>query len=165
MRERERRDTPGAPRIGHAQRAAEIDDVRELFVEYEKSVGVDLCFQGFAEEVDGLPGDYAPPRGRLLVAYDGGAAAGCVALRPLDQNSCEMKRLYVRPEWRSAGLGLRLVERVIAEARGLGYQRIHLDTLPSMQAAQRLYERMGFRNAPPHRANPVAGARFLARDL
>lgn len=157
--------TPGWLGIRQAASADEVAEVRALFVEYEKSVGVDLCFQGFAAEVQGLPGEYAPPRGRLFIAHDGREAAGCIALRPLDGNTCEMKRLYVRPGFRSAGVGARLVERVIVEARRLGYERMYLDTLPSMEAAQRLYERLGFKDVPPYRSNPVPEARFLALDL
>jgi putative acetyltransferase len=157
--------TPGSLEIRQAASADEMADVRALFLEYEKTVGVDLCFQGFAAEVQGLPGEYAPPRGRLFIAHDRGEAAGCIALRPLDGNACEMKRLYVRPGFRSAGVGARLVERVIGEAQQLGYERMYLDTLPSMEAAQRLYERLGFKDVPPYRSNPVAEARFLALDL
>ena len=152
-------------RIREALDPAAIAAVRDLFVEYEKALGVDLCFQGFAAELEGLPGDYAPPRGRLLLVERGGLSAGCIAMRPLDSRDCEMKRLYVRPAARGDGLGLRLVERVIAEARGVGYARMYLDTLPQMDAAQRLYERLGFEDVPPYRDNPVKGARFMALDL
>jgi ribosomal protein S18 acetylase RimI-like enzyme len=152
--------------IREASDEAAIASARELFLEYEKALGVDLCFQGFAAELDGLPGDYARPGGRLLIAGGGeGQLAGCVALRPLGDDACEMKRLYVRPAFRSAGVGRALVERVIAEARATGYRRMYLDTLPSMGAAQRLYQRLGFRDVAPYRENPVPGARFLALDL
>jgi GNAT superfamily N-acetyltransferase len=141
------------------------DDVRELFREYQSALGVDLSFQGFDAEVAALPGEYAPPRGRLLVARCDGDVAGCVALRPLRDDTCEMKRLYVRPQHRKAGVGRQLVERVIAEARAIGYRRMCLDTLPSMGRAQALYEELGFRDIPAYRHNPIAGTRFLGLDL
>lgn len=143
----------------------DIAAVRELLLEYQREIGVDLCFQGFAAEVDGLPGDYARPRGRLLLARAKGEAAGCVALRPLRGDACEMKRLYVRPRFRAARLGRILAERILAEARAAGYGRICLDTLPTMGRAQALYEKLGFRDVPPYRDNPVAGSRFMGREL
>lgn len=142
--------------------AAEIPIVRELLVEYSATLGVDLCFQDFAAELAGLPGEYAPPRGALLVADDLG---GCVALRALDERTAEMKRLYVRPSHRGRGLGRRLAEAVIAEARALGYRSLKLDTLPSMAEAQRMYETMGFRDTAAYRPNPVPGARYLELPL
>ena len=151
--------------IGAAAQPEDIAIVRELLREYEHALGVDLCFQGFAQELANLPGDYAPPRGLLLLARDGDAVAGCIALRPVDHGDCEMKRLYVRDAFRAAGLGRRLVERVIATAHSLGYRRIVLDTLPTMVAAQRLYESFGFTDVPPYRHNPIGGTRFLGLDL
>jgi ribosomal protein S18 acetylase RimI-like enzyme len=139
--------------------------VRELFREYQHELGVDLGFQGFDAELASLPGAYAPPRGRVLLAEQAGAAAGCVALRPLSGHDCEMKRLYVRPAFRAARLGLLLAERLVAEARTLGYRRMCLDTLPSMGRAQQLYERLGFRDIAPYRHNPIAGTRYLALEL
>jgi ribosomal protein S18 acetylase RimI-like enzyme len=141
--------------------AEDIEIVRELFREYQAALGVDLCFQGFERELAELPGDYAPPRGRLLLARAGDAVVGCIALRPLPGNDCEMKRLYVRPDFRATGLGRQLAERVIAEARAIGYGRLCLDTLPSMERAQQLYESLGFTDIAPYRPNPVAGARYL----
>ena len=151
--------------IHEAVLAEDIEAVRVLFREYQAALGVDLSFQGFAEEVESLPGAYAPPHGRLLLATSGGSIAGCVALRPVSDETSEMKRLYVRPAFRSSGLGRELVDRVIAEAREIGSTRIVLDTLPTMAGAQRLYERLGFRDIPPYRHNPIAGTRFLGLDL
>lgn len=145
--------------------AADIDILRVLFREYQQAVGTDLCFQGFADEVAGLPGEYAPPRGALWLAADGEAALGCIALRPLDQERAEMKRLYVRPEARGLGLGRRLAEELIAKARRLGYRRVCLDTLPTMPTAQQLYQQLGFVDIAPYRVHPVAGARYMGLKL
>ncbi len=151
--------------ITQADGPDDVGSARELFEEYQTALGVDLCFQNFAAEIDGLPGSYAPPSGRLLLArYDGGLA-GCIALRPLDGDACEMKRLYVRPSYRATGLGRLLAERLIDEARAIGYRRMCLDTLPSMERAQRLYASLGFREIPPYRFNPVDGTRYLGLDL
>ena len=138
---------------------------RELFEEYQRSLGVSLCFQGFERELASLPGDYAPPRGRLYLALCGGKPAGCVALRPLFHRDAEMKRLYVRPAHRGSGLGRILARRIIEDARAIGYEVLKLDTLPQMKAAQRLYEDLGFRDTAPYNDNPVSGVRFLALDL
>jgi len=146
-------------------RPEDIAAVRELFEEYRDSLAIDLCFQGFAAELAALPGAYAAPDGRLLLAELDGQAAGCVALRGLDEARCEMKRLYVRPPHRAAGLGRRLVRAALAEARSAGYTAVCLDTLPDMVAAQRLYLELGFRDIAPYYPNPVAGARFLGRSL
>jgi GNAT superfamily N-acetyltransferase len=143
----------------------EIPDVRRLFREYADGVGVSLCFQGFEEEVAGLPGKYEPPAGRLLLAWSGEDLAGCVALRPLDKADCEMKRLYVRPDARGRGLGRQLSERVIAEARSIGYRRLCLDTLPTMAAAIALYRELGFRDIEAYTFNPVEGAMYFALEL
>jgi ribosomal protein S18 acetylase RimI-like enzyme len=143
----------------------DLPAVRELLLEYAAGVGVPLDFQGFDREVADLPGDYAPPRGALLVARVGAELAGCVALRPLGGDACEMKRLFVRPAARGLGLGERLALAIVAEARRLGYRRMRLDTLPAMAAAQSLYERLGFRDIPPYTDNPVAGTRFLELTL
>lgn len=152
-------------RILHAEDPDRVDTARSLFVEYAEAIGVDLCFQGFDAELAGLPGAYAPPAGRLLLGLVGDDVAGCVALRDLGGGVCEMKRLYVRLAFRSSGLGRRLAEAVIEEARAAGYERMRLDTLPSMAAAQRLYESLGFREIPPYYPNPVPGARFLELGL
>ena len=151
--------------ISHVSDPAAVETARGLFREYQEALGVDLSFQDFETEVRELPGEYTPPRGRLLLALENGAPAGCVAMRPLTSDTCEMKRLYVRPEYRAASLGRQLAERVIAEARSIGYQRMYLDTLPTMSGAQRLYERLGFKEIPPYRYNPIVGTRFLGLDL
>jgi ribosomal protein S18 acetylase RimI-like enzyme len=143
----------------------EVLTVRCLFEEYAASLGFDLCFQGFEKELAGLPGGYAPPQGRLLLALQDGQTAGCIALRPLEPGTCEMKRLYVRPAFRTHGIGRVLVDRVIQEARQAGYQHMRLDTLPSMVAALALYRRLGFREIAPYYENPVEGAVFLELQL
>jgi ribosomal protein S18 acetylase RimI-like enzyme len=155
----------GGFEIVEALGAGEVARCRELFVEYQEGLGVSLCFQGFDRELAGLPGDYAPPRGRLLIATAGGAPAGCVALRPLGDDVAEMKRLYVRAAHRGNDLGRALALRIIAEARALGYRTLKLDTLPSMAAAQALYARLGFVDTAPYNDNPIGGVRFLELDL
>jgi len=140
----------------------DLETVRMLFREYAAGIGIDLGFQGFEEELASLPGKYQPQPGRLLVAWQGQVAAGCVALRPLAQGDCEMKRLYVRPSARGSALGRALAQRICAEARAAGYSRICLDTLASMSAALRLYASLGFRDIEPYVFNPLPGARFLA---
>ena len=137
-----------------------------LFQEYAASLGFSLCFQGFEQELAGLPGDYVPPRGRLLLARSGGNLAGCVALHPLEPGVCEMKRLYVRPQFRGQGLGKALLNTVLAEARAIGYRSMRLDTVePIMQDAVRLYRAYGFREVAPYRANPIVGALYMERPL
>ncbi|HTB16254.1 MAG TPA: GNAT family N-acetyltransferase [Bryobacteraceae bacterium] len=140
---------------------ADLDEIRGMLREYAAWLEVDLCFQNFEEELAGLPGEYRPPRGRLLIAE----GAGCVALREIDGEICEMKRLYVRPEHRGSGLGRRLVTAIIAEAREIGYRRMRLDTMPKMDRAQGLYAALGFLEIAAYRYNPEPGARFLELEL
>jgi ribosomal protein S18 acetylase RimI-like enzyme len=136
--------------------------VRGLFEDYAAALGVDLCFQNFAAELAALPGEYVRPGGCLLLAFDNGnVAQGCVALRPIDAETCEMKRLYVRPAARSLGLGRALADAVIGEARGMGYRRLVLDTLPTMERAMAMYRSLGFREIGAYRHNPVLGSLFL----
>lgn len=145
---------------------ADVAAVGDLFREYRASLETDLCFQGFDAELRGLPGAYRPPGGALLVAEVAGALVGCVALRPLEPPAvAEMKRLYVRPAGRGQGIGEALVRAILARAQAAGYQRVRLDTLPSMAAAQDLYRRLGFREIEAYRDNPVAGTRFMELDL
>lgn len=151
--------------IEHVVSPEDVTAVHGLFVEYQESLGVDLCFQGFDRELATLPGDYAPPGGCLLLAREDGTAVACVALRRLDPEACEMKRLYVQPLQRGTGLGRALAEAVIREARRIGYERMRLDTLPTMTEAAVLYERLGFREIEPYTENPVPGARFLQLEL
>jgi GNAT superfamily N-acetyltransferase len=142
-----------------------IGEVRGLFVEYANWLGAEFCGQGFEEELAKLPGQYAPPRGRLLMAREGDEAAGCVALRPLTDDVCEMKRLYVRPAYRSVGLGRQLVVAIIAAAKEIGYRRMRLDTLPQLAVARRLYHVLGFRPIEPYYYNPIPGVEFLELTL
>ena len=151
--------------LREAVTAGDVAACRELFVEYQRTLGVSLCFQDFDAELASLPGDYAPPRGRLILALHEDRPAGCVALRPLFHRDAEMKRLYVRSQHRGAGLGRLLANTVIEAARELGYETLKLDTLPQMKAAQRMYETLGFRETAAYNDNPVRGVRFLALDL
>lgn len=149
--------------------ASELDATRAIFREYAESLGVDLCFQDFDAELATLPGAYSEPRGALLMAKVDGALAGCCALRPLDTvddpNACEMKRLYVRPQFRGLGLGRQLVEATLDCARRAGYDCLLLDTLSEMEAARALYQELGFWEVPPYYHNPLAGAHYLKVKL
>lgn len=142
-----------------------VATVRNLFREYAEAIGTDLEYQGFAAELAALPAPYVPPDGALLVAHAGSDVAGCVGLRPLDNRTGEMKRLYVRPTYRSWGLGKCLVESVIHAARQAGYSELRLDTLPSMTSAQSLYHRLGFVEIPPYNNTHLPGTRFYALKL
>ena len=151
--------------IAPATTTAEIEEIRALFLEYGRSLDFNLCFQGFDEELAGLPGAYAPPGGRLLLARAEGAVIGGVGLRPLEADICEMKRLYVRPGHRALKAGRALAEALIDEARAIGYRAMRLDTLPDMGPAQALYQTLGFRDIPPYYANPIPGARYCELAL
>jgi len=156
--------TSAAPQIDlfQATLPEHIEQVRSLFLEYGNSLGFSLCFQSFDEELKTLPGAYAPPNGRLLLARYAGHAAGCIALRQLEAGVCEMKRLYVRPDDRGLGMGRMLVDRLIAEARAIGYQRMRLDTVASaMQDAVALYRRMGFQEIAAYSAIPIESALWM----
>jgi len=152
-------------RVESAESPEFIALARELFLEYSESLDVDLCFQGFAKELATLPGDYARPAGRLLLAFEGQQPAGCGALRRIDDDICEMKRLYVRPAFRGKGAGGELIDALIRTARKIGYQHMRLDTLPSMTRAIAIYRSLGFKAIAPYRVNPVPGAAFLELDL
>jgi putative acetyltransferase len=151
--------------LAEALDAESVEACRELFRDYERGLGVNLCFQGFERELATLPGAYARPRGRLLLARVAGEAAGCVALRPLGERDAELKRLFVRPHARGMGLGRMLAECAIDEARSLGYATVKLDTLPAMREAQRLYAALGFIETAPYNDNPVEGVRFMSLHL
>jgi len=152
--------------IFHTETAADIADAQRLFREYETWLGMDLCFQSFEEEVRDLPGRYAKPEGRLFLAAVDEKPAGCVALRKLEKDVCEMKRLFVRGEYRGRGIGEMMVEKLIQAARAVGYQKIRLDTHPpKMKKALRLYEARGFRIIPPYYDNPHGGVLFMELDL
>jgi putative acetyltransferase len=154
------------PTVRTMSSAEEMEQVRVLFREYADSLGFDLCFQSFEQELAGLPGPYAPPSGCLLLATVGEEPAGCVALKKLADGVCEMKRLYVRSQHRGTGLGRTLAEQIIREARGLGYQVLRLDTVPSvMGKAVALYRSLGFRDIPAYYLNPVPGAVFMELRL
>jgi putative acetyltransferase len=151
--------------IRRAVSAKEVETARTLFREYEKNIGISLCFQSFTEEVATLPGAYAPPDGRLLLAFVGTDVAGCVALRKIGEGVAEMKRLYVRPAYRGTGLGRKLAEAVLDEAKAIGYRTLRLDTLATMKEAQALYLSMGFTDIPAYNEHPVEGTRFMEKRL
>jgi GNAT superfamily N-acetyltransferase len=152
--------------LGEARTAEDLAQARRLFRAYADWLGVDLCFQGFERELAELPGCYAPPEGRLLIARVGGDVVGCVGLRPLEPGVCEMKRLWVEPGFGGQGIGRALAESVVAAARVLGYERMRLDTLPQrMPAAQHLYRSLGFREIPPYYDNPLDGVTMLELAL
>jgi putative acetyltransferase len=143
----------------------DLSAVRELFEEYAAGLGIDLCFQGFAEELSGLPGRYSGSTGGIWLAEIDGDVAGCIALRQFTHDCAEMKRLYVRPKFRGRGVGRKLVERVLAVAAGKSYSRVCFDTLPSMTGAIALYKLLGFTEIEPYCHNPVPGALYFGREL
>src|ERR1700688_702022 len=152
--------------LAQAESRVQIAQARELFLEYAQSLGFSLCFQNFDKELAGLPGDYAPPEGRLLLAADDGQLAGVSALHKLEPGICEMKRLYLRPRFRGRGLGRVLADRIIAEAHQIGYQRMRLDTVePIMKDAVAMYRKLGFKEVAPYRPNPIAGAMYMELEL
>jgi putative acetyltransferase len=152
--------------IFQANTDTEIQQARALFEEYASGLGISLCFQNFDQELADLPGDYAPPDGRLLLAMEDDQLAGCIAMRKLEPGVCEMKRLFLRPAYRGKGLGKTLVEAIIDEALNIGYTHMRLDTLPGrMDKAIALYRAMGFIEIGPYRDNPVDGAKFMELDL
>lgn len=147
--------------LREARNPEDMAMIRSLFREYAAGLGVNLSFQNFDEEIAGLPGAYAPPLGQLLTAFDDDAPVGCVAVRAIDREISELKRLYVRPEGRGRGIGRQLASSAVEFARRAGYGRIRLDTLPSMNEAAALYTSMGFVEIPAYRHNPIAGTRFM----
>ena len=155
---------PGEIQI-RAAGPGDIQDVRAMLREYVEWVGLDLTFQDIDAELDGLPGDYAPPRGALLVAVDGPRYLAMIALRPFDERTAEMKRLYVRPGARGRGLARQLISRLCDEARRLNYEEIRLDTLPKMGGAQAIYESYGFVDIEPYYETPIVGTRFMSKKI
>ncbi len=152
-------------KILDAEAGGNLESVRELFGEYSGSLNFDLCFQNFDEELANLPGDYALPAGCLLVAMYQDQVAGCVAIRRIDEGVCEMKRLYVRPQFRRKGIGQALAKAVIERAKKIGYRQMRLDTAPTMNVARGLYESLGFKDIGPYRFNPIEGAAFMELTL
>jgi ribosomal protein S18 acetylase RimI-like enzyme len=143
----------------------DIERIKQLFLEYVDTLGFDLHFQNFKQELRNLPGAYASPEGCMMLALDDDEAVGCVALRPLSAGICEMKRLYVKPRCRGKKIGKMLANAIVAEALRCGYERMRLDTVPSMKEARRLYESMGFKQTPAYRHNPVPGALYFELEL
>jgi GNAT superfamily N-acetyltransferase len=166
LREKSSSSVSSVVKIAPAESPEQIAQARELFLEYAQSLGFSLCFQSFDKELARLPGGYAPPDGRLLLAEVEGQLAGCVALHKLEGRICEMKRLYLRLQFRGKGAGRALAEAVIAEARSIGYDRMRLDTIePMMKDAVAMYRRFGFKEIAPYRQNPIAGALYMELEL
>jgi ribosomal protein S18 acetylase RimI-like enzyme len=152
--------------FAQAESPAQLAQARELFLEYAQSLGFSLCFQNFDHELADLPGGYAPPEGRLLLADQDGQLAGCIALHKLEPGICEMKRLYLRPQFRGKGLGRALADHIIAEARQIGYQRMRLDTVePVMKDAVAMYRKLGFKEIAPYCPNPMSGVIYMELEL
>ena len=148
-------------RIGEIERKKDLNEVKKLFGDYASALGISLDFQGFDQKLANFPGDYSLPDGSLLMALWEGEVAGCVALRKFANGICEMKRLYTKPQFRSLGIGRALCEAIIVRARRIGYERMRLDTLPSMETARELYASLGFTEIEPYRYNPIEGAHFM----
>ena len=152
--------------IKEAIQPGDIEDARTLFREYERWLGLSLCFQNFEQELESLPGKYAPPLGRLLLVYDDKALAGCIALRPIDETTCEMKRLFLRPEFHGKGFGRKMIDRLLHEARQIGYSRMNLDTMPGrMDQAISLYRAFGFEEIEPYYDTPVSETIFMGLTI
>jgi GNAT superfamily N-acetyltransferase len=151
--------------ITRVEQGLHLDDLKDLFLEYARSLDFDLDFQNFKEELAQLPGEYAPPDGSLFIAFYGNEPIGCVGLRKLEKNICEMKRLYVRPSYRAMGVGRGLADSIIQEARNLGYERMRLDTVPAMKRARALYYALGFKKIQPYCYNPIEGAVFMEKKI
>jgi ribosomal protein S18 acetylase RimI-like enzyme len=144
----------------------QIETARELFNEYAAELAINMCFQNFDQELKTLPGKYTPPDGRLLIAYTDEELAGCIALRKLDDRTCEMKRLFIRPKFRGKGYGRKMIDSLIEQERDIGYERMWLDSLPGkMDAAIALYRQLGFKDIPAYYDNPLEGAVYLERTL
>jgi ribosomal protein S18 acetylase RimI-like enzyme len=153
-------------RLTQTHTVDQIEQAREIFKEYEAWLVINLCFQNFEKELAELPGEYVPPTGRLLLAIQDNGVAGCIALRKIGDGVCEMKRLYVRQEFRGKGLGRQLVDTIVRTAKEIGYERMRLDTLPGkMDGAIALYRSLGFREIEPYYPNPVSGAKFMELKL
>ncbi len=151
--------------IKQVETRSDLEEIKQLFMEYAESLDFCLCFQDFEAELANLPGEYAPPEGRLYIALYRSQPAGCVALRKIDDNICEMKRLYVRLQFRKKGIGRALAIAIIEEAQRLGYRSMRLDTVPSMREAITIYRSLGFKYIGPYRYNPIEGAIFLELEL
>lgn len=143
----------------------QVESAKQLFLEYANSLNFSLCFQNFDKELAGLPGEYSPPSGRLVLAFEDGKLAGCVALRKIDNDICEMKRLYMRPAFRARGIGRRLATKIVEEAQEIGYLTMRLDTTPSMKEAISLYRSLGFEEIESYRYNPLPGTLFMELKL
>jgi ribosomal protein S18 acetylase RimI-like enzyme len=151
--------------IIHAENRKDVEIAKNLFIEYAHSLNFDLCFQDFDKELSEMPGNYAQPEGRLLLALVNGLPAGCCALRKLEEGICEMKRLYVKPEFRNLKIGKLLAEKIIEEAKTIGYKKMRLDTVPSMERAISLYTLLGFKETIPYRYNPQPGVKYMELQL
>lgn len=151
--------------LEHVQTVDQLELIRVLFREYQDSLNISLCFQNFEQELANLPDKYAAPQGRLYLVTQEGEAIGCIALRPIDNECCEMKRLYIKPKFRQLGFGRAMVARIVKDAQEIGYNVMYLDTLPQMQSAIKLYKNFGFKETEAYCFNPVCGAVYMLLDL